>query len=364
MNILYVCDGLALGGAERQTFLLISEIQKYHSVTLVSLEDGSMRDMYTDIGIPVFVFPRIFRYDFASPCLRLLGLCRKYRPAVLHTAWGWMSAYLSHIASGLLRIPHVSGVVRTGMIQSNTHFFSRHATRLGDIAVANSVAGLNAWKVPVQKGRVIHNGFDWTRLTTCELSHSVIPDTIRIIMIASMSEKKDWSSFLSTAVYFSQNYTNIPVSFFGFGDGADRERILELVNSSSCSGIVHLPGRTNDPISECFMSDIGILLSTTGEGISNTIMEYMACGLPVICSDSGGNSELVIHGVTGFLVSPENSPAEIAEHIMWLIDNPGKAKEMGLAGRKRIEEDFSTTNMIKSYLGIYDELACKSNDII
>lgn len=120
-----------------------------------------------------------------------------------------------------------------------------------------------------------------------------------------------------------------------------------------------LPGRIRDPISECMKANLGILLSTQGEGISNSIMEYMACGLPVICSNEGGSSELVVDKITGFLVDPQNDPKEIAEIILWLKNNPIKAKTIGLAGKERIFSQFSTQKMVQDYVLLYNKALAK-----
>ena len=103
---------------------------------------------------------------------------------------------------------------------------------------------------------------------------------------------------------------------------------------------------------------VGVLMSNANlaaEGISNVIMEYMACGLPVICSNSGGNRELVQDGVTGYVILPGDADVLI-EKLVEIYDNPIHAATMGLAGRKRIEQDFTVEKMMQQTVIVYKEV--------
>ena len=94
------------------------------------------------------------------------------------------------------------------------------------------------------------------------------------------------------------------------------------------------------------------VLPSLKEGISNTLLEAMACELPVIATAVGGNPELVVHGETGFLI-PVQSPELLADAIGAYQDAPALARRHGLAGRQRVEEHFSLTKMIEAYDKMY-----------
>jgi glycosyltransferase involved in cell wall biosynthesis len=103
---------------------------------------------------------------------------------------------------------------------------------------------------------------------------------------------------------------------------------------------------------------VGVLMSHPtlhAEGCSNSIMEYMACGLPVICSDSGGNRELVIEGETGFIIPPGNADM-LAEKLVCLRQHPQQAQAMGERGRQRILNDFSVEKMVSKTIEVYQEV--------
>ncbi|MGB2902367.1 MAG: glycosyltransferase, partial [Candidatus Dechloromonas phosphoritropha] len=92
---------------------------------------------------------------------------------------------------------------------------------------------------------------------------------------------------------------------------------------------------------------------------SNTILEAMASGLPVIATDVGGNADLVSAGITGQLVTAGDSEA-LARQIIQLANNPDRAWRMGQLGRQRVEEKFSMNAMVAAYLGTYDKLLGRS----
>jgi len=95
------------------------------------------------------------------------------------------------------------------------------------------------------------------------------------------------------------------------------------------------------------------VLPSLGEGISNTILEAMACGLPVIATDVGGNPELVLPGKTGTLV-PAADHEEMAQALLTYARDPARMSEVGKAARAEIEARFSMEAMVAGYLRVYD----------
>jgi glycosyltransferase involved in cell wall biosynthesis len=138
------------------------------------------------------------------------------------------------------------------------------------------------------------------------------------------------------------------------GDGPLRRESLAILEAAGLAELAWLPGERKD-IPDVMRGLDCFVLPSLGEGISNTILEAMASGLPVIATAVGGNPELVQEGLTGHLV-PAADPGALARAIIDLAQSPEKARAMGYAGRKRIEAQFSMTAMIDSYQQIYDRL--------
>ena len=98
------------------------------------------------------------------------------------------------------------------------------------------------------------------------------------------------------------------------------------------------------------------VLPSINEGISNTILEAMATGLPVVAGRVGGNPELVVDGVTGRLYDPAD-PAGLEQALLPYLTDPALRQAHGAAGRDRVVQNFSLDAMVQRYLALYDELA-------
>ena len=138
------------------------------------------------------------------------------------------------------------------------------------------------------------------------------------------------------------------------GDGPLRSQCQAILDSAGLSEMAWLPGERQD-IAELMRSLDCFVLPSLAEGISNTILEAMASGLPVIATEVGGNADLVSQGESGLLV-PSDDPEALARSMVQLATMPCLAKSMGQAGRRLAEEKFSMAAMVATYQGLYDRL--------
>ena len=136
------------------------------------------------------------------------------------------------------------------------------------------------------------------------------------------------------------------------GDGPLRAQSVAILEAAGFSHLAWLPGERTDV--EAVMRGLhAFALPSLAEGISNTILEAMASGLPVVATDVGGNGDLVQHGHTGFIV-PVRSPQAMADQLVALASTPAKARQMGQAGCQRVKACFSMQAMVKAYQTVYD----------
>ena len=138
------------------------------------------------------------------------------------------------------------------------------------------------------------------------------------------------------------------------GDGPLRAECRQLLADAGVADLAWLPGERSD-IPEIMRGLDCFVLPSLAEGISNTILEAMASGLPVIATDVGGNADLVASGLTGSIV-PAADPEAMAVEIVRLASQPDAAKDMGHAGRDLVEQKFSMNAMVAAYQGTYDKL--------
>lgn len=136
------------------------------------------------------------------------------------------------------------------------------------------------------------------------------------------------------------------------GDGPLREQALELLSEHGLAASAWLPGERSD-IAEILRALDVFVLPSKAEGISNTLLEAMASGLPVIATRVGGNTELVLDGESGILVDKEN-PQQLAGAMLELFHDEDKRQRIAAAGLQRVREEFSIDSMVTRYQRLYD----------
>ncbi len=138
------------------------------------------------------------------------------------------------------------------------------------------------------------------------------------------------------------------------GDGPLRAQSQSLLEQAGCAELAWLPGERHD-VPEILRGIDCFVLPSLAEGISNTILEAMASGLPIIATNVGGNSELIDAGRSGVLVSAGDVEG-MAHSIVAYARNQELARGAGQAGRAAVERRFSMAAMVQQYQGLYDRL--------
>jgi sugar transferase (PEP-CTERM/EpsH1 system associated) len=137
------------------------------------------------------------------------------------------------------------------------------------------------------------------------------------------------------------------------GEGPLRAASQAILEAAGVADLAWLPGERED-VADVMRGLHCFALPSLAEGISNTILEAMASGLPVIATDVGGNAELVAQGATGDIVPPADVQA-MAQTIIARATSPEQSRVMGQAGRQRVLERFSMQAMVSDYQAVYDQ---------
>jgi sugar transferase (PEP-CTERM/EpsH1 system associated) len=138
------------------------------------------------------------------------------------------------------------------------------------------------------------------------------------------------------------------------GEGPLRVQALAALEKAGVADLAWLPGERND-VADILRGLNCFVLPSLAEGISNTILEAMASGLPVIATRVGGNAELVAEGTTGRLVPAADADA-MAAAIVELAEEPARAADAGRNARLEVQKQFSMDAMESAYRGLYDRL--------
>ncbi|MDI9240374.1 glycosyltransferase [Lysobacter sp. LF1] len=138
------------------------------------------------------------------------------------------------------------------------------------------------------------------------------------------------------------------------GDGPLLPQLRERIASHGVQDAVSLLASRDDVDALLPALDV-LVLPSSSEGMSNAILEAMACGLPVVATAVGGNLHLVQHETTGLLVPPLD-PISLAASLQWLAQSAHARRRMGMAARARIEREFSLDNMVQAFDQLYRRL--------
>lgn len=349
---LIVTGTLANGGMERQLTLLAKALAaRDWAVRVVSFSNGMYATVLREAGVDLDILPRGFRFDF-RPAVRLSEIIRDWRPDFVHAFDYSLNSFLPCRIAG---VPVVDGTIRQAGVHTDGRGLLRRAMiSAADAVIANSQAGLDAYRVDPRWGRAVYNAFDPERWRLCTGVHRTEGPTT-VVMAARMHRHKDYRCLLDAARVLS---AEDPSSwrFLAVGSGPERPALLTEYCDLLASGAATFPDGGTEVLGLVNRAHIGVLLTNpafAAEGLSNSIMEYMACGLPVVCSDSGGNRELVVEGETGFVV-PSSDVGAVVARLRALRDDPAMAARMGRAGRERIATEFTVDALVSGTVAAYE----------
>lgn len=364
MRILFFTDSLRGGGKERRLGELIKGLMQKggYEIEIATMDYDVHYKIFSDLNIPIHFLVRKWRWD-PTIFLKLYKLCKNFKPDIVHV-WDLMSSVYASPIVKLLKIKFINGMITTApakvKIFSRNWLFSKISSPFSDVILANSRAGLISFKVNNHKSKFIYNGFDFKRLEGLEQPGRVKAElgleNYKIVgMVASFTNHKDYDTFIEAALNLINKRKD--VCFIAVGDGANIDKVKQMVSSKYFERFKFL-GRIDDVESIVNIFDIGVLTTNAkivGEGISNSIMEYMALAKPVIATDSGGTKEIVIENETGFLIADAGVKA-LEEKICFMLDNPSIADNMGEKGKDRISNYFGLERMIKEFIDVYDNV--------
>lgn len=300
----------------------------------------------------------------------LYKICKQYKPNIIH-CWDSMTVLYAIPICKLLNIKVINGmVVDTPVIKnfSNKNWLRGQLTfPFSNIIVGNSQAGLSAYKAPVKRSMCIYNGIDLNRFQNLEdpnhISKALFGNQYQHVfivgMVAAFEMRKDYKTLIEAAIRLISKHPEL--RFLLIGGGSYLNQVKSSIPANLSDKIIFLGNQSNV---ESFINifDIAILLTNAkvhGEGVSNSIIEYMALCKPVIATRGGGTDEVIIENENGFLIEPNNKE-ELIEKIELLMKNE-KRNTIGEIARKTVEEKFNLKLMADQYTNMYQNLCIPKN---
>lgn len=371
--VVHIIYRLSAGGLENGLVNLINRMPadryRHAIVCLKDSTDFSRRIQRKDVEI--IALHRREGQDWAM-FARLYRILRKLRPDIAHTrnlatlecqlpAWVAGVRHRVHGEHGWdVHDPH--GQVRKyqwlrRLFRPLVHRYIPLSSHLARYLVEKI-------RVPSRKIRQICNGVDTELFFPAGSTKPIIAgcpfhEPGRLILFGTVGRMQGVKDQLNLAKAFVRLLEIRPEAkararLVMVGEGPLREASRSELERAGVGELAWLPGERDD-IPDILRGLDVFVLPSQAEGISNVILEAMACGLPVVATAVGGNPELVADGETGRLTPPQN-PQALAETMAAYLDDPELLKLHGIQGRRRVLEEFSLDAMVARYLSVYDEL--------
>jgi sugar transferase (PEP-CTERM/EpsH1 system associated) len=353
LNVVHLVTTLNVGGLEMVVLNLarLTNRDRFRLRVVCWGESGVLGPRFESLGIPVYSLAAIAP---SLPCRfwLLVRMLWRLRPDILHTHNP--SPHLLGALAGLVRRIPVFVHTKHGR-NFPDRFLTVWLNRLAAlrthyvVAVSRDAADLarDVEKVPARKVRVIHNGVDLESFPAGAERDSGCH--LRGIHVARLTPVKDQGTLLRAVRLVCNAEPRFRLDVVG--DGPSRGELETLRDELGLEGRVRFLGYREEVAT--LLRGAGLfLLSSLSEGVSLTLLEAMACSLPIVATDVGGNREVVADGATGLLV-PARSPEQFAEAVLSLLRAPGRADEMARAARLKVEREFDLRKMVSDYEDLY-----------
>jgi len=360
-----------VGGPEKRALETLAWIDRarFEPVVVYSSK-GALYGRFQSTGVRLIDF-YVRGIEHTSAAGALADIARSEGVSVIHTQGPIAADFHAARAARTAGVPFV--LTRPAMIEDYLMPFPKRAAyaavdtltlRAATAVVAVSDDGrrrlLAKRALEAAEVLLIRNGVDVDRYAPRDGAKARLlaavgapPDAPTLGMVGQLTDDKGWDVFLDTVIRITRSVPGIAA--FIVGDGPRRSEIELSITHAGLRGRVFPLGLRED-IPE-ILSGLDLVLHTSRrEGLPVTVIEAMACGRPVVAADAGGTAELVVPGVTGFVV-PIGDVLATAERASALFADADLRGRMGRAARDRAVAEFGISRMVREYEALYERVA-------
>jgi sugar transferase (PEP-CTERM/EpsH1 system associated) len=366
--IAHVIYRLAIGGLENGLVNLINKMptDRFRHVIICADDFTDFRNRIVDKDVEVYALRKRPGNDWRAH-MRLWRLLRRLKPAIVHTRnVGTIEYSVTAMLAGVrCRVHGEHGRDMFDIDGSNKKYALLR--RIYNpfihcfIALSKDLEGYLQDSVGIHSKKIVqlYNGVDCERFVDKSLQkQSDNSSAVRIGTVGRLQAEKDQANLVRAFAVLRDKAVvaglQVHLQLSLIGDGPDREKLESLVRELAIEENVEFLGARDD-VPQLMQSLDIFALPSLGEGISNTILEAMATGLPVVATAVGGNPELVDEGNSGYLV-PSADAESLAVALFHYIEQPDLIARHGKEGRRRIERYFSMDAMVNAYMEVYSRL--------
>lgn len=361
-RITFVIPTLDQSGAEKQLTLLATRLPRdeFEPSVVALTRGGPYLDSLVAAGVPVSVLHKRFKFD-PWAWHRLKRELQRQKPDILHT---WLFAANAYGRMALPANTSVRRIVSERCVDSWKSrwqiWIDRYLISRTDQLLGNSPSVVEFYTqlgMPAERCLCIHNGIEIPEIDRGQrrelLASLGIPDSAFVIVsIGRLAQQKRVRDLIWGAITLWQIRSQVQLIIIG--DGPERQRLEEFAAEVDARSVVHFLGHREDATRWLNAGD-AFWLGSSFEGLSNSVMEAMAAGLPVVATDIPPNRTLITPDEQGFLVRV-GDPVGFMQFTRRLIDEPGLGARLGAAARERMAKEFSVEQMVQQHIELYRRL--------
>jgi glycosyltransferase involved in cell wall biosynthesis len=354
-------------GTEKQLLMLLNGLDRTRFFPyLICLRDSDwLKTQRFEFPVVIYDLKKILSFGLLKYLRQFAHLIRQEKLDIIQTffvdanMFGTLGARLARCKIIISSRRNI-GDWHTRLHVSILRLLRRWTTQYLANSEAAAIKTVKAERVPRSKITVIYNGLDhrpyrslspdmrWQRRRQWNIADN---ETL-IGSVANLRDVKNIDSFIRAAACLNREFPTL--KYVVVGDGANREKLKNLIDSLSLTDKFHLVGRYMDIVPCLAAFDIAVTCSSF-ESFSNSLIEYMAAGLPIVASDVGGNSEAVSHDENGLLY-PADNEKELANGLRRLLSDRPLAARLGQSAKKSAFDRFSREAYIRSHEEYYTNL--------
>lgn len=371
IKLLHFLTDFNIGGTERQVLNLVKGLDsaRFHLHLACFRRRGSLLNEVE--GIPAafrdYEIDRFADSKTVRVGTRFVRDLRKQQIQIVHT-YGFYANVFAVPAARLARTPVIVASIRDlgDYLTPAQRRVQKLVCRLADCVLVNAEAirqNLISRGYDAEKIEVIPNGIAFSRFESgndgsLRSELGLPPSTPLVAVVSRLNRLKGIDCFLEASAIVARDFPQ--ARFLFVGDGVGRPEFERYASNLGLAERVIFTGfRTDVPkvLSQITVS----VLPSLSEGLSNSLLESMAAGVPVVATRVGGNPEVVEDGVTGLLVEAKD-PAALAQAIGRLLQDQEMCSRMSCAGREHVVQRFSVSKMVEATERLYVEMAERGQD--
>lgn len=369
-KVFFLIDNLiGIGGAEGALLRMVKHLPNYgYECAVGSFNLAVGADFLSGVSCPVYDLSvkRIYDWQGIKATVKLRRLIAEGGYNIIHTMFPGSDLWGGPLARMGTDVLLVSGRRDLGIVRNSRHdkLYRWLGSQYDQVqAVSEAVRRATIEKDGVHPERVVtvHNGIELDAIDAAQPQQNLaqayglrLGGPVVVAATGHLWPVKGTDVLIRAAEIVVKQMPQANFLIFGATVKAYGKDMIELVRTLGLESNVRLAGSVDAVAPPLKASSVFCQLSRS-EGLSNALLEGMACGLPSVATTVGGNPEVVLEGKTGYLV-PSEDPAAAADRILKLLTNDSLRRELGENARTRVREHFSVEVMARRMAELYDEL--------